>query len=416
MKDNQAKYPQLRFKGFTDPWEQRKLGELSQKISVGIATSSSKHFSSQDQGVPFIKNQDIKENRINTKNLEYISKEFDNKNKNKRVKQGDIITARTGYPGLSAVVPKELEGAQTFTTLITRPISEMILSEYISIFINSPYGMKQISGMEAGGAQKNVNAGIVQNLLIPLPSLDEQKKISNFILKLDDTIALHQRKLAKLKELKQGYLQKMFPKNGSKFPQLRFAGFADDWEERKLTDLATTYIGLVTTMTENYTTEGTLLIRNSDIKEGRFDLSNPIYLEEQFAEKNKTRRMKKGDVVTVHTGDIGTSAIINSELDGTIGFATITTRPKKELDSNFLAWYFNSNYHKKYAKRMSTGDGRSNYNMKDFNKNVIPTPKIAEQQKIGSFFKQLDDTIALHQRKLDLLKEQKKGFLQKMFC
>ncbi|MCK1206544.1 hypothetical protein MXZ36_10030 [Streptococcus uberis] len=70
------------------------------------------------------------------------------------MKQGDIITARTGYPGLSAVVPKELEGAQTFTTLITRPISEMILSEYISIFINSPYGMKQISGMEAGGAQK----------------------------------------------------------------------------------------------------------------------------------------------------------------------------------------------------------------------------------------------------------------------
>ncbi|NRO45038.1 restriction endonuclease subunit S [Lactobacillus helveticus] len=203
--------------------------------------------------------------------------------------------------------------------------------------------------------------------------------------------------------------------NQAKYPQLRFKGFTDPWEQRKLTDLATTYIGLVTTMTENYTTEGTLLIRNSDIKEGRFDLSNPIYLEKQFAEKNKTRRMKKGDVVTVHTGDIGTSAIINSELDGTIGFATITTRPKKELDSNFLAWYFNSNYHKKYAKRMSTGDGRSNYNMKDFNKNVIPTPKIAEQQKIGSFFKQLDETLTLHQRKLAKLKELKQGYLQKLF-
>jgi len=207
---NGAKVPELRFAGFADDWELHKLGELSQKISVGIATSSSKHFSSQDQGVPFIKNQDIKENRINTKNLEYISKEFDNKNKNKRVRQGDIITARTGYPGLSAVVPKELEGAQTFTTLITRPISEIILSEYISIFINSPYGMKQISGMEAGGAQKNVNAGILQNLLIPLPSLDEQKQISNFVLKLDNTITLHQRKLDLLKEQKKGFFQKMF--------------------------------------------------------------------------------------------------------------------------------------------------------------------------------------------------------------
>jgi len=207
---NGEKVPELRFAGFADDWELHKLGELSQKISVGIATSSSKHFSSQDQGVPFIKNQDIKENRINTKNLEYISKEFDNKNKNKRVRQGDIITARTGYPGLSAVVPKELEGAQTFTTLITRPISEIILSEYISIFINSPYGMKQISGMEAGGAQKNVNAGILQNLLIPLPSLDEQKQISNFVLKLDNTITLHQRKLDLLKEQKKGFFQKMF--------------------------------------------------------------------------------------------------------------------------------------------------------------------------------------------------------------
>lgn len=209
--------------------------------------------------------------------------------------------------------------------------------------------------------------------------------------------------------------KKQMSEKATKTPQIRFDGYTDAWEERKLIDLATTYIGLVTTMTENYTNKGTLLIRNSDIKEGRFDLSNPIYLEEQFAEENKTRRMRKGDVVTVHTGDIGTSAMINSELDGAIGFATITTRPTKELDSNFLAWYFNSNYHKKYAKRMSTGDGRSNYNMKDFNKNVIPTPQIDEQQKIGSFFKQLDETIALHQRECDLLAKMKKSYLQKMF-
>ena len=203
--------------------------------------------------------------------------------------------------------------------------------------------------------------------------------------------------------------------SNDKQPEIRFPGFTDEWEQRKLTELATTYIGLVTTMTKNYTEYGTLLIRNSDIKEGKFDLNNPIYLKEDFAEQNKTRRMRNGDVVTVHTGDIGTSAVITEDLEGTIGFATITTRPSKELDSNFLSWYFNSNIHKKYARRMSTGDGRSNYNMKDFNKNVIAIPKLEEQQKIGTFFKQLDDTIALHQRKLDLLKETKKGFLQKMF-
>ncbi len=187
------------------------------------------------------------------------------------------------------------------------------------------------------------------------------------------------------------------------------------WELCKLIDLATTYIGLVTTMTTNYTDQGTLLIRNSDIKEGKFDLNNPIYLKEEFAKQNENRSMKMGDVVTVHTGDIGTSAVITEDLDGTIGFATITTRPSKKLNSNYLCWYFNSNIHKKYAKRMSTGDGRSNYNMKDFNKNILVIPKIEEQQTIGIFFQNLDNTITLHQRKLDQLKELKKAYLQTMF-
>ena len=291
-----------------------------------------------------------------------------------------------------------------------------INAAFLMCFLQTESFVQNVLDNCTGTSYPAINSSDLSNLKISLPILkSEQSKIGKLISNLDHLITLHQRKCEQTKELKKFMLQKMFPKKGEKNPEIRFPGFTDDWEERKLIDLATTYIGLVTTMTENYTNKGTLLIRNSDIKEGRFDLSNPIYLEEQFAEKNKTRRMRKGDVVTVHTGDIGTSAMINSELDGAIGFATITTRPTKELDSNFLAWYFNSNYHKKYAKRMSTGDGRSNYNMKDFNKNVIPTPQIDEQQKIGAFFKQLDDTIALHQRKCEQLKELKKFMLQNMF-
>ena len=394
------KSPQLRFEGFTDDWEERKLGELSQKISVGIATSSSKYFSSQDQGVPFIKNQDIKENRINTKNLEYISKEFDNKNKNKRVKQGDIITARTGYPGLSAVVPKELEGAQTFTTLITRPISEMILSEYISIFINSPYGMKQISGMEAGGAQKNVNAGIVQNLLIPLPSLDEQKKISNFILKLDDTLALHQRKIDLLKEQKKGYLQKMFPKNGAKVPELRFAGFADDWEERKVKDIFKITRGQVLAATET--------------SEEKSDISPfPVYSSQT---KNNGLMGYYKDYLfdtaitwTTDGANAGTvsyrsgrfySTNVNGVLISDKGY---TNKAISEI-LNLEAWKWVS--HVGNPKLMNNVMGDISI--------MIPS-SFEEQDRLSDFLNQLDDTIALHQRKLDLLKEQKKGFLQKMF-
>lgn len=200
-------------------------------------------------------------------------------------------------------------------------------------------------------------------------------------------------------------------------PTIRFKGYTDDWEQRNIKEISKVFIGLVTSMTENYRDNGTLLIRNSDIKAGYFKFSeNPIHLDEQFAEKNSSRRLQIGDVITVHTGDIGTSAVIGKKEEGSIGFATINTRPDKSvLDSNFLSTYFNTTTHKNWAIKMSTGDGRSNYNLYDFNRLIVPLPNIEEQQKIGQFFKQLDDTIALHQRKLELLKEQKKGFLQKMF-
>ncbi|MEE6667752.1 restriction endonuclease subunit S [Pediococcus acidilactici] len=410
MKDNQAKYPQLRFKGFTDPWEQRKLGELADIVGGGTPSTNNDEYWNGD--IDWYSPVEINNQIYVSGSKNKITELGLQKSSAKVLPIGTVLfTSRAGI-GKTAILAKKGTTNQGFQSILPH---ENKLDSYF-IFSRTDELKRYGETNGAGSTFVEVSGKQMSKMPIMLPKIEEQMRIGTFFQQLDNLITLHQRKLAKLKELKQGYLQKLFPQNGSKFPQLRFSGFADAWEERKLTDLATTYIGLVTTMAENYTTEGTLLIRNSDIKEGRFDLSNPIYLEEQFAEKNKTRRMKKGDVVTVHTGDIGTSAIINSELDGTIGFATITTRPKKELDSNFLAWYFNSNYHKKYAKRMSTGDGRSNYNMKDFNKNVIPTPKIAEQQKIGSFFKQLDETLALHQRKLEKLQELKKGYLQKMFC
>uniref|UniRef100_UPI003241D79B restriction endonuclease subunit S n=1 Tax=Lactococcus sp. TaxID=44273 RepID=UPI003241D79B len=405
------KSPQLRFEGFTDDWEERKLGDISYKVKEKNKTGEFTETLTNSAEYGIINQRDFFDKDIsNAKNLTgyYVVKNDDfvyNPRISNFAPVGPIKRNKLGRTGVMSPL---------YYVFRTHDIDK----NYFEKYFDTVYWHRFMELNGDSGARADrfaIKDSVFVEMPIPYPTMDEQQKIGSFFKQLDDTIALHQRKLDLLKEQKKGYLQKMFPKNGAKVPELRFAGFADDWEERKLIDLATTYIGLVTTMTENYTNKGTLLIRNSDIKEGRFDLSNPIYLEEQFAEENKTRRMRKGDVVTVHTGDIGTSAMINSELDGAIGFATITTRPTKELDSNFLAWYFNSNYHKKYAKRMSTGDGRSNYNMKDFNKNVIPTPQIDEQQKIGSFFKQLDDTIALHQRKLDLLKEQKKGFLQKMF-
>lgn len=200
-------------------------------------------------------------------------------------------------------------------------------------------------------------------------------------------------------------------------PRIRFKGFTEDWEQRKLLDIAKTFIGLVTTMTENYRDSGTLLIRNSDIKEGQFVFSeNPIHLDEEFAKKNKTRRLQIGDVVTVHTGNIGTSAVIEEKEAGAIGFATINTRTDKSiLNPYFLATYFNTEKHKCYANSVSTGDGRSNYNIKDFNKLVISVPTLDEQERISVLINDMNTIITLHQRKLEKLKLAKKALLQKLF-
>lgn len=212
-------------------------------------------------------------------------------------------------------------------------------------------------------------------------------------------------------------LQKMFPKKGEKVSEIRFAGFTGDWEQRKVTDLGDIYIGLVTTMTSHYTDKGALLIRNSDIRDGYFDFGeSPIYLDDEFAEQNSSRKHQLGDVITVHTGDIGTSAVITEKEAGSIGFATIVTRPHKDkITSEYLCTYLNTDTHKNFALNISTGDGRNNYNLREYYECVVPVPSIEEQRKISMCINKLNNLITLHQRKHETLKEIKKYMLQNMF-
>lgn len=212
-------------------------------------------------------------------------------------------------------------------------------------------------------------------------------------------------------------LQNMFPQNEEKVPKIRFEGFTDDWEQRKVTELGEIYIGLVTTMTAHYTDKGALLIRNSDIRDGYFEFGdNPIYLDEEFVEQNSSRKHQVGDVITVHTGDIGTSAVITENEADSIGFATIVTRPDtKKTIPKYLCAYLNTDTHKRFAMRISTGDGRNNYNLKDYYNCVVPLPNLEEQRKISDYIQSINHLITLHQRKCDELQKIKKFMLQNMF-
>ena len=153
-------------------------------------------------------------------------------------------------------------------------------------------------------------------------------------------------------------------------------------------------------MTSHYTDKGTLLIRNSDIKDNFFDFGeNPIYLDDDFAIKNSNRKHQIGDVITVHTGDVGTSAVITEKTEGSIGFATIITRPNRNvIISKYLSTFLNTQKHKDWAVAISTGDGRTNYNLGDYQKLYVPITYIDEQKKISNFIQCIDNLITLHQR------------------
>lgn len=201
-------------------------------------------------------------------------------------------------------------------------------------------------------------------------------------------------------------------------PKLRFKEFTDDWKEKKLGEIADCTIGLVTTMTSNYVENGmgTPLIRNSDIYENKLNpLDSLINLDNDFSQKNKNRKLNENDIITVHTGDIGTSAVITKEYQGSLSFAGLQTRLKKNINSYFISWYLNSAIAKKYFLRMSTGDGRTNLNLKDFKKLSIQLPSLSEQEKIGTFLGLVDQRIGKAEKKVSLLKEEKKGWMQKLF-
>lgn len=158
-----------------------------------------------------LRNQNIKEGVIDDSSLLFIDPAYEASHKNKRLRAGDVITVRTGYPGLSAVVTERYHNAQCFTSLITRPKKTVLSADYLCAFINSDLGKRFILGAEAGGAQKNVNAGALETLPVCLPKLEEQHRIAACLSSIDELIAAQSDRLEALKTHKKGLMQQLFP-------------------------------------------------------------------------------------------------------------------------------------------------------------------------------------------------------------
>ena len=377
--------PAIRFEGFTDDWEQRKFGEFAQRQSNTMISDSKS---------PCVEYEDvISEQGVLNKDI--YSKEVE--------KNGILFTEEDVLygklrPYLHNWLNPDFEGVAVGDWWVLRPIN--LDKNFLYWLVQTPQ-YDNAANQSSGTKMPRADWKLVSNTDFYVPvSSEEQAKIASVFENLNNLITLHQRKYDKIVKIKKSMLEKMFPQNGSNYPEIRFKGFTDAWEQRKVTELGEIYIGLVTTMTSHYTDHGALLIRNSDIKDSRFEFGdNPIYLDEEFAKQNASRKHKVGDVITVHTGDIGTSAVITENEADSIGFATIVTRPYRDkITSEYLCAYLNTDTHKNFAMNISTGDGRNNYNLKDYYECVVPVPCLDEQEKISGFIDNLDNLITLHQR------------------
>ncbi|KYP30441.1 restriction endonuclease subunit S [Streptococcus parauberis] len=416
------KVPELRFKGFTDEWEQRKFDECfnfpvsTNSLSRALLNYDEGDIKSVHYGDILIKYPAI----LNIKNdkIPYITGGKLEKYKSSLLENGDLIFADAAE---DETVGKAVEVnglteenlVAGLHTIVARP-KDKKAEFFLGYYINSNTYHRQLLRLIQGSKVSSISKGNLQKTLVSFPKdFEEQQKIGAFFKKIDDTIALHQRKLDLLKEQKKGYLQKMFPKNGAKVPELRFAGFADDWEERKLGSLTTVVRGASPRPIQDpkwFDKESDIgWLRIADVTEQ----NGRIYHLEQHISKlgqEKTRVLIEPHLLLSIAATVG-KPVVNYVKTGVHDGFLIFLNPTFEREFMFQ-WL--EMFRPKWQKYGQPGS-QVNLNSELVRNQEIVLPNYKEQQKIGSFFKQLDDTIVLHQRKLDLLKEQKKGFLQKMF-
>ncbi|NSW29084.1 restriction endonuclease subunit S [Enterococcus faecalis] len=395
------KVPELRFKGFTDEWEERKLGEVID-IENGYAFKS-EYFSDEEKRHIVLTPGSVKIGGgfQKDKGRYYdVSGVFPEKF---IFKPGNIFITMTdltptaqslGYP---AIVPRD-DNVYLHNQRLGKIINTTTNPEFLYTLLTTDTYHKEIVSSASGTTVKHSSVSKILDFKSAIPNIEEQKLIGSFFKELDNTIALHQRKLDLLKEQKKGYLQKMFPKNGAKVPELRFAGFADDWEDRKLSDIADRFDNLRVPITASDRKPGDTPYYGAngiqDYVEGFTHNGEFILVAEDGA----------NDLKNYPVQYVNGKVWVNNHAHVLQGKKTIT-------DNKFLM-----NAIKNFnIEPFLVGGGRAKLNADVMMKLNILLPTFVEQEKIGSLFSLLDKTIALHQRKLDLLKEQKKGFLQKMF-
>lgn len=405
--------PKIRFKGYTDEWEQRKLGDVIDDMYNGQTPSRNK--SEYWNGtIKWLSSGELNRGTVYD-SIETITEEGQKAANLKIVPKGTFVMAITGLEAAGTRGNCALLGFDTTlnqSCMALFPKQEMLTSEFLFQWyrkVGEEYGINYTQGTK----QQSYNAELIKILPISLPSVVEQRKISSYLSQLDHLITLHQRKCEQAKKLKKYMLQKMFPQNGQKVPEIRFKGFTDDWEQRKLSEFSEKTFGGGTPKTSNESFwKGNIpWIQSSDLIEGSlFDVEPRKYISQEAVDKSATKLVPENSVAIVTRVGVGKLAFMPFSYATSQDFLSLSVL-KTEPQFTVYALY------KKLQLELNTVQGTS---IKGVTKDELLTKEIMipcyeEQEKIGSYLHSLDRLITLHQQKCDELKNIKKFMLQNMF-
>ena len=409
--------PKLRFPEFTEPWEQRKLGEICERITRKNKGNESDLPLTIASQYGLIDQRDFFNKVVAAKDMTnyYL------------LKKGEFAYNKSYSNGFDYGSIKRLneyeKGCLSTLYVCFGITSDEVDSDYLECFFDTLNWYHDVATICAEGARNhgllNVDVkAFFTDVKISLPlQKEEQKRIAECFQQVDTLITLHQRKLDHVKDLKKSMLQKMFPKNGQLYPEVRFPEFTDAWEQRKLGDMGSTFNGLSGKTKDDFGHGEAKFITYMNV------FSNPIAdltMTESIEIDKKQKSVKAGDVFFTTSSEtpdeVGMSSVMPEDADNIyLNSFCFGYRPTEKFDLNYLAYVLRADSFRKEMTFLAQGISRYNISKNKVMEVCIPVPTIEEQTKVGRYFRNLDHLITLHQRELDHLKLLKKGMLQQMF-
>ena len=403
--------PKLRFPEFTEPWEQRKLKNILvslqnntlSRADLSNETGVAKDVHYGDVLIKFGEVLDISKEKLPMITDEKVLTKY----KTSFLQNGDVVVADTAEDTTVGKCSEiaELNDEVVISGLHTipyRPV-EKFATGYLGYYLNSDSYHNQLIPLMQGIKVTSISKSAMQDTNIIYPnSKEEQAKIGKYFITLDNLITLHQRKLDHVKDLKKSMLQKMFPKNGQLYPEVRFPEFTDAWEQRKLGDMGSTFNGLSGKTKDDFGHGEAKFITYMNV------FSNPIAdltMTESIEIDKKQKSVKAGDVFFTTSSEtpdeVGMSSVMPEDADNIyLNSFCFGYRPTEKFDLNYLAYVLRADSFRKEMTFLAQGISRYNISKNKVMEVCIPVPTIEEQTKVGRYFRNLDHLITLHQRKL----------------